>query len=478
MILTITCTAADATDLGYLLHKNPASLYERAFSFGTVRVFYPEATPERCTVAVHVDVDPIGLVRGKGAGGSSGPLGQYVNDRPYAPSSFLSVALNDAFRSALNGMAKERVERVAERMPLSATLYAMGGSPDLIQRLFAPLGYTIVTEPVGLRDPDFPEWGESGLHTVTITAETTVRDLLTHLYVLVPVLDNAKHYFIGDDEVEKLLARGEGWLASHPEKELITSRYLRHRSRLTDAALERLAVVEEAAEPEADAEREERAAVAEERLETPVRLNDRRIEATIAALQSLTPPARRVIDLGCGEGKTLAALREALPGLELLAGMDVSPVELQKAARRLRVDRLSEREQERLSLFQGSLVYRDSRLSGFDIALLNEVIEHLDPDRLRTLVRVVFEFARPRRVIVTTPNAEYNSVWPSLPAGKFRHADHRFEWTRPEFQAWADGICTTYGYTVAFSGIGDEDSEDRGTPTQMAIFDSGENPAR
>jgi 3' terminal RNA ribose 2'-O-methyltransferase Hen1 len=472
VILTITCTGRDATDIGYLLHKNPASLYERAFSFGTVRVFYTEATPERCTVAVHVETDPVEMVRGKGGGASSGPLAQYVNDRAYVPSSFLSVALNEAFRSALNGQAKERAERVTERLPLTATLYALSGSPDLLRRLFAPLGYAFAAEPVGPRDPLFPEWGESGLHNVTLGAETTLRDLLTHLYVLVPVLDNAKHYFIGDDEVEKLLARGAGWLAAHPEKELITARYLRHRSRLTDAALERLAVVEEAeaVAPE-DAGGGEAAQAAEERLESPVRLNDRRIEATVGAVRACAPPARRVIDLGCGEGKTLAAVRDALPNLETLAGTDVSPVELAKAARRLRVERLSERERERLTLFQSSLVYRDARLSGYDVALLNEVIEHLDSDRLGTLERVVFEFARPRRVIVTTPNAEYNAVWPSLPAGKFRHADHRFEWTRAEFQAWASRVAEQHRYAVAFSEIGDVDPQGRGAPTQMAVFD-------
>ena len=473
MFLTVTCTAPEATDLGYLLHKNPAALFEKELTFGVARVFYPEATAQRCTVALLVEVDPVGLVRG----GSGDPrLAQYVSDRPYVPSSFLSVALSQCFATALGGRSKDRPDRVDEKMPLTATLHALDcdAGEALIRRLFEPLGYSVAAERHEPLDARFPEWGPSDLYSVTLSGAQTVRDLLTHLYVLVPVLDNAKHYFIGEDEVEKLVRKGEGWLDSHPEKEVIAKRYLRYKRALADAALARLSEVEGAAPAETDAaiaDSGARGDAAEATLETPARLNDRRIEASVAAVASLDPPARRVIDLGCGEGKTMAALLRDVPALEHVAGMDVSVVPLGRAVRRLRLERLNERERERLSLFQGSLVYRDARLSGFDVALLNEVVEHLDADRLATLVRVVFEFARPRRVVVTTPNAEYNSVWPSLPAGKFRHPDHRFEWTRAEFAPWAQGVTAAHGYTVAFSGVGDEDPEGRGTPTQMAVFD-------
>jgi 3' terminal RNA ribose 2'-O-methyltransferase Hen1 len=473
MLLTITHTpppesGIPATDLGYLLHKNPAGLFEKELTFGTARVLYPEATPECCTAALLVEVDPVGFVRNN----RSATLAQYVSDRPYVPSSFLSVAINECFGTALGGRSKDRPELAATPLSLSATLTVLdcdGGEP-LIRRLFEPLGYSVEVTHHGLLDDRFPEWGDSDLYDVTLTGAQTVQALLTHLYVLIPVLDNAKHYGIGEDEVEKLVRRGEGWLPAHPAKDLIALRYLRYRRRLADDALARLAEVEEV--PDADAGDEVIAKdAAETALESPTRLNDRRIEATLAAVRSLDPPARRIIDLGCGEGKTLAALLKAMPSREMIAGMDVSSLALKIAARRLHLDRMSERERATVDLFQGSLVYRDSRLAGYDCALLNEVIEHLDADRLRTLERVVFEFARLRRVIVTTPNAEYNRVWPSLPAGKFRHPDHRFEWTRAEFQAWAQEVAATHGYTVAFSGIGDEDADGHGTPTQMAVFD-------
>jgi 3' terminal RNA ribose 2'-O-methyltransferase Hen1 len=500
MLLTITCTAPEATDLGYLLHKNPASLFEKEMTFGIARVFYPEATPECCTAALQVEVDPIGLVRGRGAGHT---LAQYVSDRPYVPSSFLSVAIAECFGTALGGRSKERPSRVEEKMPLAATLHALdcdGGAP-LIRGLFEPLGYAVEAERQALLDERFPDWGASDLYTVRLAGQQTVRDLLTHLNVLVPVLDNAKHYAIGEDEVEKLLRRGEGWLATHPEKDLIARRYLRYKRTLTHAALARLAEVEDASDAETTTEEGASARdAAEQTLEAPVRLNDERIKAAISAVRALDPPVRRVIDLGCGEGKTMAALLKEAPGLEHVAGMDASTVALERAARRLHLDRLSDRERARVSLFHGSLVYRDARLAdydvalltevnspkpaptgrgrghGFDVAILTEVIEHVEPSRLPTVERVVFECARPRRVVITTPNHEYNSVWPSLPAGKFRHADHRFEWTRGEFREWAEGVAGRNGYTVTFSGIGEEDPQDRGTPTQMAVFDRDGQP--
>ncbi len=470
MLFTITCTAPDATDLGYLLHKNPSSLFERRTSFGTARVFYPEASPERCTAALLVEIDPVGLVRG-----SRGvTLAQYVSDRPYVPSSFLSVALGEVFGTALAGRSKDRPGRVGEKLPLSATLHTLDcdGGEGLIRRVWEPLGYAVTARRLAL-DARFPAWGESDLYAVTLEGQQTVRDLLTHVYVLVPVLDNAKHYAIGEDEVEKLLRRGEGWLSAHPEKDLIARRYLRYKRRLADAALARLADIEGVP----DAEEGEDAAprdAAEQRLETPVRLNDRRIAAAVETVRGLDPPARRVLDLGCGEGKTMEALLKNVPGLEHVAGMDASSFALERAARRLHLDRMGERERGRVSLFQGSLVYRDARLEGYDVALLTEVIEHLDAGRLPSLERVVWEHARPRRVLVTTPNAEYHALWPALPAGRFRHPDHRFEWTRAAFAAWANAVAARHGYAATFSGIGDEDPEGRGTPTQVAVLDLAE----
>jgi 3' terminal RNA ribose 2'-O-methyltransferase Hen1 len=298
---------------------------------------------------------------------------------------------------------------------------------------------------------------------VTVTKETTLSELLAHLYVLVPVFDNAKHYFVGHDEMEKLLAKGEGWLARHPAKDEIARRYLGNRASLYRLALSRLVAEEEPVEGEDETPEKERA---EERLEKPISLNDQRLGAVVAALRG--SGVRRVLDLGCGEGKLIRELLKDRQFEDIL-GLDVSIRTLEIAARRLKLERLPEAQASRVKLIHGSLMYRDRRLDGFDAASVVEVVEHLDPPRLRAFERVLFEFARPGTAVLTTPNREFNVTWETLPAGTFRHADHRFEWTRREFQEWAAGVAGRFGYSVRFLPVGPEHPE-YGPPTQMGVF--------
>ena len=464
MLLTITNTATPATDLGYLLHKNPAKLQSFPLSFGEAHVFYPEASDERCTAALLLDVDPVGLVRNRrGPSGEGGTLDQYVNDRPYVASSFLSVAIARVLASALAGKSKGRPELTEVALPLEARLSVVPcrGGEGFLRRLFEPLGYTVEIQAHQL-DASFPEWGASPYFTVTLRGFSRLRDLLTHIYVLVPVLDNEKHYWVGDDEVEKLLRHGSGWLATHPEKDQITNRYLKHRRDLAREALARL-VDEESPDPD---QLQTVRNTEEEQIERPLNLNEQRINAVVAALKS--SGARRVVDLGCGEGKLLRTLLEDRVFDEIV-GVDVSHRALEIATERLHLDRLPARQRERIKLMQGSLMYRDKRLSGFDAATVIEVIEHLDQPRLAAFERVLFEFARPATIVMTTPNVEYNVKFETLPAGKMRHKDHRFEWTRAQFQSWAEEKAAQYGYNVRFLPVGVDD-ELVGAPTQMAIF--------
>ncbi len=443
MLLTVTTTHTPATDLGYLLHKNPARLQSFDLAYGKAHVFYPEATESRCTAALLLEIDPVGLVRGRRSVDGFA-LEQYVNDRPYVASSFLSVAIAQVFSNALAGRSKERAELAATPIPLSAKIAALPcrGGEAFLRRLFEPLGYAVTATGAPL-DAHFPEWGEGRYFTVTLAATKTVRELLTHLYVLIPALDGAKHYWVGDEEVEKLLRHGEGWLAGHPEKEEIVRRYLKHRRSLAREALDRL-VGEEA--PEADDD--------EEVVEQRISLAEQRLGTVLAVVKSLAPTS--VIDLGCGEGRLLRGLLDEnwqgqLAGsIARVAGMDVSHRCLEIASDRLRLDGMPPRQRERITLLHGSLTYRDARLEGYDVATIVEVIEHLDPSRLAAFERVVFEFARPRGVVLTTPNAEHNVKFESLAAGKFRHRDHRFEWTRAELRAWADAVAARHGYSVRY----------------------------
>jgi 3' terminal RNA ribose 2'-O-methyltransferase Hen1 len=465
MLLTITSITSPATDLGYLLHKNPARLHSFPLSFGSAHVFYPEATSERCTAALLLDVDPVALVRSRrGPSGEGGTLDQYVNDRPYVASSFLSVAIARVLGSALAGRSKDRSELTDFPLPLVAKISVLPsrGGENFLRRLFEPLGYGVAVKQHTL-DEKFPQWGESSYYTVELRKTVRLQELLTHIYVLVPVLDNEKHYWVGDEEVEKLLRHGSGWLASHPEKEEITKRYLKYRRDLAREALDRL-VDEElpGADENSVAHNNE-----EEVIERPLLLNEQRVNAVVAALKSCE--ARRVIDLGCGDGKLLRALFEDR-AFEEIVGVDVSHRALQVANERLKLERQPDRQRDRVRLLQGSLMYRDKRLVGFDAATVIEVIEHLDEPRLSAFERVVFEFARPASIVVTTPNVEYNALFETLPAGKFRHKDHRFEWTRDQFRNWVERISTSYGYIARLLPVGPEDPT-LGAPTQMAILE-------
>jgi 3' terminal RNA ribose 2'-O-methyltransferase Hen1 len=463
MLLTITTTHRPASDLGFLLHKHPDKFQSFDLSFGTAHAYYPEVSEDRCTACVLLDVDAVGLVRGRNPD-QDFLLAQYVNDRPYVASSFLSVAIAQVFGSALQGRCKDRPELVATPMPLEARLDVVpvrGGEPFL-RSVFEPLGYEIEAVRHSL-DERFPEWGESPYFSVTVRRTVSLSELLTHLYVLVPVFDARKHYYVGQDEMEKLLAKGEGWLARHPAKDEIVRRFLGNRPSLYRMALSRLVDQEESVDDEDETPEKEQA---EERLEKPISLNDQRLGAVVAALRA--SGARGVIDLGCGEGKLIRELLKDRQFEDIL-GLDVSIRTLEVAARRLKLERLPEAQANRVKLIHGSLMYRDKRLDGFDAAAVVEVIEHLDPPRLRAFERVLFETARPGTVVLTTPNREYNVTWESLPAGTFRHADHRFEWTRHEFQEWAASVAGRFGYEVRHLPVGAEHPE-YGSPTQMAVF--------
>ncbi len=461
MLLTISATGDQAGDLGYLLHKHPDRLHERDLGFGKARVFYPEAGPDRCTVALAVEVDAVGLARG--AMRSEG----YVTDRPYVAGSLLSVALGRTFGSALAGRCEDRADRVEVALPLTATLSSVHcpGGEGIVRKAFEPLGYEVelLWHPL---DDRFPEWGGPSIATVTLRGLKPVRDLLRHLFILAPVVDGSKHYFVGVDEVDKLIRHGEGWLADHPHRDWVVHRYLRYKKALARKALS-LLVAQDAEEDEA-AEREE------EVLETPVRLNDQRLSAVLEALRDPKLEIRSVVDLGCGEGRLVAELARD-PRFERVLGLDVSSQALDRAETRLDRLRLPIQRRERIALGQGSLVYRDDRLKGFDAAALVEVIEHVDPGRLPALEAAIFGHARPGRVVVTTPNAEYNATWETLPAGHFRHRDHRFEWTRAQFEGWAGQVASRHGYRVKFEPIGPVDPS-LGSPTQMALFDREAGP--
>ncbi|MCL2670578.1 MAG: 3' terminal RNA ribose 2'-O-methyltransferase Hen1 [Clostridiales bacterium] len=456
MLLTITYTGQNTAELGYLLYKNPNRAQVFELNHGRAYVFYPEVTFERTTAALLLDLDPIDLARGK-VGSTGGGLFDYVNDRPYVSSSFLSTAISKVFGTAITGRADAHQALSDTPIDLTATLTMLPcrGEQGKLHSVFEPLGYAVSYETF-ISDESFPDWGESKYVNLTIRGTLRLRDLLKHLYVLIPVFDRQKHYWVGEDEVEKLLRLGSDWLPEHPERAYIMNRYLNRRRALVNMAFARLAADDAPDEAEEPAEKPEKKQT----------LNAQRLGSVVAALKSSN--VARVIDLGCGEGNLLQLLARERQFTQI-AGVDVSHVALQRAVDKLKLEHAGDAQRARVQLMQGSLTYKDARFAGYDAACVVEVIEHLDLPRLTAFERVLFEFTKPPLVILTTPNREYNAHYENLYAGDLRHGDHRFEWTRAEFRTWAAKIAQNFGYTVHFSEIGDADAV-CGAPTQMGVF--------
>jgi 3' terminal RNA ribose 2'-O-methyltransferase Hen1 len=484
MLLTITYRGPNATDLGYLLHKNPGRPQSVQLNYGVAHVFYPVAEDDVCTAALLLDVNPIDLARGRRGKGKGkdgyGGLFDYVNDRPYVTSSFVSTAIARVYGTALSGRCDAKPELAEMRLDLTAeiTMLPCDGGAERIEALFAPLGYDVTTESFPL-DEKFEAWGESRYHNVTLTGKHRLMDLLSHLYVLIPVLDRTKHYWVSEAEVEKLLRHGAGWLESHPMKEVIISLYLKRKRGYIDSALRGLLGEDEDVGDETadymtaashgsipDPTTDKVITQKKEEAERKISLNRRRLDCVVSALKD--SDAARVLDLGCGEGRLIELLITEKQ-FEYIAGMDVSFAALERATDRLHMDRMTDRKKSGIDLFQGSLNYRDKRLDGFDAFAVVEVVEHMDIGRLSVFEKIVFAHAAPKTVVLTTPNREYNANYKFAAENKLRHQDHRFEWTRAEFENWAGRVADENGYTVRFSGIGDVDTE-FGAPTQMGVF--------
>lgn len=463
MLFTITYEGENTQELGFLLHKNPERPQQFELSYGKAYVFYPEVSDERTTAALLLDIDPLDLARGK-VGSREGGLFDYVNDRPYASTSFMSNAIVRIFGTAMNGRCDNRQELANTPLKLTATLSSLkdNGDEELAKELFEPLGYDVKTSRTTL-DEEFPEWGASPYIDLTVSGTVKLSELLEHFYVLIPVFDRQKHYYISKDEIDKLISHGEGWLAEHPYKEKITRRYFNSRKSYARQALDILLGDEEGIS-EADNEQENSENAETKEVRSP--LNTQRLEAVKNAV--LASGASSVIDLGCGECRLTSKLLGEQQ-LKRVTACDVSSSVLEKAVQRLHLDRMQPYRKNKLTLMQASLTYRDKRFEGYDCACVVEVIEHIEPMRISAFERAVFEFAAPKTVILTTPNREYNANYANMQENSLRHGDHRFEWTRAEFEEWTRHICEKFDYSCEISGIGEMD-EKLGTPTQMGVF--------
>lgn len=447
MLFELTTTHTPATDLGFLLHKHPDKLHAIELTAGTAYVFYTENNEQRCTACLLIDINPVELVRGNKRAFLQE---HYVNDKPYTSNSFLCSALTKAYGSALNGNCQNRPELTDRPLPLKAVIYSLKVDCDksYLNKLFEPLGFTVSYEILPL-DSHFPEWGESKIVNLTLEAQTPLKMLLSQLYVIILALDNDRHYWITRSDIDTLFKRGEQWLDCHPEKDWITKRYLKNLHTLTSEALLRLTSEERPLRDHA---------------EKNLSLHQQRLYTVCELLKA--SGAESVLDIGCGEGKLLKLLLKEAQ-FKKIAGMDVSFGELQRAKENLHLHEASPMMRERIQLFQSSITYKDNRIKDYDALALVEVIEHIDEERLPAMEKVLFGFANPRTVVLSTPNAEYNVMYKDTES--FRHADHRFEWTRQQFADWCNKVGRDYKYDVAIYSIGQEENQ-IGAPSQAAVF--------
>lgn len=462
MLLTITMNGTNTQELGYLLHKNPQRAQCFELNFGKAYVFYTEVSDNRTTAALLLKLNPIDLARGK-LGSKDGGLFDYVNDRPYVSSSFMSTAINHIFGTAISGRCAKRQELADSVLDLEATVYNLPvrSEKQFVREIFEPLGYEITIRESVL-DEKFTEWGESCYIDLTLRGKVKLSELLNHLYVLIPVFDKQKHYYIHEDEIDKLLRHGEGWLATHQQKNKIIRRYFDIKRSYANKTIARLLE----AESETENETETKNSQEQEITEKKIPLNTQRMEAVKNAV--LSSGVETVLDIGCGEGKLTAMLLHEQQ-IKKITAADVSVSVLEKAKQKLNYERMQPYLKNKLTLMQASLMYKDDRFSGFDAACVVEVIEHMDIQRIPFFEKVLFGYAQPKTVILTTPNKEYNIKYPTLENDTLRHRDHRFEWTRDEFKNWCEHICSEFGYKAEIKNIGETD-EEYGSPTQMGVF--------
>lgn len=441
MQLTIRAEGANANALSYLLAKNPYNPYERQQKGHTVRLFYNEFSDTVTEVTVFITPDPLELVRNDSA---SNDITHYINDREFAVSSIFTSLIRSALGTALNGQPKEEYVQWVNH-PFAMTFefgpVASSLSDVELHELFEPLGYQVtITRPA--LDYSFRIKEKSSARSIRLQGNETLQNGLRQLFVLIPVIDNYKHYFIDEREIEKLERYGEGWLDVHPKREFIYKQALRFKELYSQF----------------EAPNEDKAVPAER----AKRLNDLRYEQIIETVTALKPET--IVDLGAGEGKLSVKLGYVKGVKEVLAAEPSQSAALKMKARFEKAEGPGFVYPE---MIWSSLFYKDDRLRGKDVIVLCEVIEHIDEERLPGVMTTILSDYRPGALILTTPNQEYNSVY-GLDAS-YRHPDHRFEWTRAEFQEWCEQRNKKGNYTLEFIGIGEEDAQ-YGHPTQMCVF--------
>lgn len=451
MQLTIKAIGENSRVISYLLSKNPSNLYDRDEKGSRVRLVYTAFTEEETEILIYVTPDPVELVRNSP---NTFDITQYINDREFAVSSLFCSYIKSALATALNGKPKEEfIKWVDYKFNLVLGFGPVASDlPDaVIESIFTHLGYEVNIER-GLTDYSFQLKSRSSVRYITLTGHQTLQNAMRHLFILIPVMDNYKHYYMDKSEVDKLERYGAGWLDDHPMRDLIIKRSLKFKE-----------LIREVAVPQKEVFIKEESETVEE-TEVKVRLNEQRYQTIVDIVTNL-PHKETVVDFGSGEGKLSVRLGFA-PGVKEILAVEPSQMSQLRAMQKWDKARASEGFLAPTQVW-GSLFYFDTRLCDKDVMILSEVIEHIDEFRLPPIMETVFVQYTPKTIIINTPNYEYNVVYEMQ--DNLRHRDHRFEWTREQFNSWCNELSAKYKYSVNIGGIGEED-QDFGFPTQIAVF--------
>ncbi len=441
MQLTIRATGPNVKILSYLLAKNPNNRYERSNNGHLVRMFFSEFSDDNVEVTFFVTPDSIEMSRNSS---ETYDITSYINDREFVVSSIFCTLIRSAIGTALNGKPKEEYASwVNHRFPFDIEFgpIASNLSDQEIVELFEPMGYKVR---IAYGDADYQVKlkEKSTARYISLTGLVTLQNALRQLFVLIPVLDDYKHYYIDEKEVEKLQRYGEGWLENHSSRDFIMQKSIRFKE------LYSLVGMEEPLLPKG----------------SKTRLNELRYQKIIEYIKCL-PDKEKVVDLGAGEGKLSVQVGFVAGVKEILA---VEPSEMERLKANKRFEEVDEKQNFITpTTMMGSLFYYDERLLGKDVMILCEVIEHIDQERLPKIMTTILQIYKPKALIITTPNKEYNQVYELEEA--YRHNDHRFEWTRQEFKNWCNSQSRNVPYEVIFDGVGEE-HERYGHPTQLCMF--------
>lgn len=443
MQLTIQASGDNVKAISYLLSKNPSNLYERNHKGHLVRLFYSKFTETELEVTIFVTPDPIELIKNNS---NSYDITHYINDREFAVSSIFCSFIRSALGTALNGQPKEEhIKWVDHPFPFTFEFGPVVSTltDEKLMNLFEPIGYEVTINRPEI-EYSIPIKTKSSARYISIKGMKTLQEGLRHLFVLIPVIDNYKHYFIDEKEIEKLERYGEGWLEQHPLRDLIYRQALRFK--------EIYSLVENSSKDEKKIEPVKK-----------VRLNELRYEKIVNTVSEMKP--RSVVDFGSGEGKLSVQLGFVEGITEILA---VEPSESASLKALERFNKVKNKEKfVNPELLWGSLFYYDERLKDKDVIILCEVIEHIDESRLPKAMDTLLHDYQPGALIITTPNRDYNELYDM--EEHLRHNDHRFEWTRAEFRQWCTERNHGNDYELLFDGIGEEHAS-QGFPTQMCVF--------